>query len=104
MLNFKFYIHFRFFKPKFNLADYLPTKEIQDALKDDFYHERLMKTSSDFRDYVRNGKNLQPHNIGESVNILLQIEDMDTILQYIGLTQKGVKLRSYGDEYSFRVN
>ncbi|KNC24203.1 hypothetical protein FF38_02178 [Lucilia cuprina] len=93
----------KIFKPKFQLADYYPPKEIQDALKDDFYYEKLMKTSNEFRDYVRNGKILQPHNIGASINILLQIEDMDNIQQYLQLTQKNIKLRSYGDEYSFQL-
>ncbi|XP_065368580.1 uncharacterized protein LOC135961041 isoform X2 [Calliphora vicina] len=93
----------KIFKSKFTLPDYFPPKEIQDALKDDFYYENLMKTSSEFRDYVRNGKKLQPHNLGASINILLQIEDMDNIRQYVNLTQKNIKLRSYGDEYSFQL-
>lgn len=101
--NYKTYYLFRIFRQIFTLPDYFPPKEIQDALKDDFYYEKLMKTSSEFRDYVRNGKKLQPHNLGASINILLQIEDMDNIRQYVNLTQKNIKLRSYGDEYSFQV-
>lgn len=85
------------------MAHYFPPQEIQDALKDDFYHQRLMKTSNEFRDYVRNENKLQPQTIGASLNILLQIEDMDTIKQYLNLNQKNIKLRSYGDEYSFQV-
>lgn len=63
-----------------------------------------MRVSNGFRDYIRSGKKLLPYNIAESINILLQMEDMDTILQYVNLTQKGINLRSYGDVYSFRVN
>ncbi|KAM7345111.1 uncharacterized protein ACRADG_011556 isoform 4-T5 [Cochliomyia hominivorax] len=93
----------KLFKSKIHLPEYFPPKNIQEALKDDFAYEKLMKTCNEFRDYIRNGKNLQPHNIGKSLNILLQVEDMDTILKYVGLTQKNVTLRSYGDEYSFRL-
>lgn len=63
-----------------------------------------MKVSNEFRDYVRNEKKLQPQTIGASLNILLQIEDLDTLKQYFNLIQRDVKLRCFGNEYSFRVS
>lgn len=85
------------------MADYFPPKEILESLKDDFYHEKLMKISNDFRDYVQSGKKLQPKTLGESLKILLQIEDIDTLFQYRNLTQQNVELRKFESEYSFRV-
>lgn len=62
-----------------------------------------MKASNEFRDYVRNKKKLQPQTIGPSLNILLQIEDLDTLKQYFNLTQRNVQIRSFGSDYSIRV-
>ncbi|XP_075170008.1 uncharacterized protein LOC142241985 [Haematobia irritans] len=91
------------FKAVFKLLDYFPPIEIRNALNDDFVYEKLMKTSTEFREYIQNGKILQPRTIAQTLNTLLHIEDMDAMKEYMKLTQYNVKLRCFGDIYNINL-
>ncbi|XP_061399349.1 uncharacterized protein LOC133335062 [Musca vetustissima] len=91
------------FRPLFQVPDYFPTLEIRDAIKDDFIYEKLMQTSSEFREYVRNEKILQPQTIGTTLTTLLQIEDMDTLKEYLSLMQQNVTLRGFDYNYNMKL-
>ncbi|KAL9919847.1 uncharacterized protein ACN427_001629 isoform 1-T1 [Glossina fuscipes fuscipes] len=91
------------FKSKFELPFYLPPKKVEDALSDDFFCEALMKNSKEFREYIKNDKILQISTYASSLQILLQIEDVDTIKEYDKLTQQNVVVNSCGDDYSLKL-
>uniref|UniRef100_A0A1I8Q9M8 C2H2-type domain-containing protein n=1 Tax=Stomoxys calcitrans TaxID=35570 RepID=A0A1I8Q9M8_STOCA len=86
------------------LYDYFPPLEIRDALNDNFIYEKLMKTSPEFNDYIRNEKQLKSHTIGQTLTTLLHIEDMDAMKEYLNLLQHNVKLRCFGNVYSVKLH
>ncbi|XP_073812312.1 uncharacterized protein [Musca autumnalis] len=91
------------FQPLFKLPDYFPPLEIRDALTDDFVYQKIINTSNEFREYVRNEKVLQPTTIGQTLTTLLHIEDMDTLKEYLGLLQHNVTLRGFGYNYNMKL-
>lgn len=103
MIYHLYFCFYRTFKPLISVPDYFPPMEIRDAIKDDFIYEKLMKTSNEFREYVRNEKILQPQTIGQTLTTLLHIEDMDTIKEYLDLMQQNVSLRGFDHNYNIKV-
>uniref|UniRef100_A0A1I8P464 C2H2-type domain-containing protein n=1 Tax=Stomoxys calcitrans TaxID=35570 RepID=A0A1I8P464_STOCA len=94
----------RTFKTKFKLPDYFPPMEICNISKDDFSHSKLMEISHKFKDYINEGKSLQPQSAGHIFTTLLQIEDVDTTKKYLGLLHRNVWLRNFGDDFSMKLN
>ncbi|XP_075170009.1 uncharacterized protein LOC142241986 [Haematobia irritans] len=94
----------RLFKTKFKVPDYLPPKDIRKALEDDFSYNKLIQLSRALKSYIENGKELQPETMGKIMTLLLQIEDFDTVKMFTKLIQFNVKLQSFGDDFSMKLN
>ena len=81
----------------------MPPPEIRKALSCPHIEEQLIQNSSEFRDYMQQGKVLSRFNMRRSLELLLQVEDMDTMRQYNDLTQRKAHIRKFNSEYSLKV-
>ncbi|XP_058980902.1 probable RNA helicase armi isoform X2 [Musca domestica] len=91
------------FDSKLKLNSYFPPSNVYKCLKDNKNVEAIKTTSAALDEYVRNDRSLQPETIHDVLTALLRIEDVETIMQYLKLSLRNVKLRSFGDDYSFSI-
>ncbi|XP_073813654.1 uncharacterized protein isoform X2 [Musca autumnalis] len=92
------------FESIFPLDDYFPPTSMYKALKKSGNVEEIGNLSHALYEYQQNDRNLRPHTIEKVFETLLQIEDVEVIKQYLLLPQRNVKLRNFGDDYSFKIN
>ncbi|XP_002138690.3 uncharacterized protein [Drosophila pseudoobscura] len=80
-----------------------PPTEVVRALKHDNAQFLLAQYDNDYRNYCERGRELTQVNIGGALRTLLQVEDIECLQHYLGLTQSKVELHQFGRELSVKI-
>ncbi|XP_054090982.1 uncharacterized protein LOC105217985 [Zeugodacus cucurbitae] len=91
------------FKPIKDLEDYYPTNEMKIAQENRFDSKFLAQNDNTIKDYI-NTKELTSNNICKIFKMLIEIEDLHTMLPYCQIYLQNVKVTECGKHFKFYIN